>query len=260
MVLLSDPHIDADPRRVVRGARLSDNLTLAVRRILDGEPAAGVMVNGDLARSHGEAGSYHEFARLIEPLRDAGLPVHLTLGNHDDRQAAYEAFPDSFDPETMPLRRCAGVVERPDADWYRLDSLRKTDETRGELGNPQLQWLADRLDAHPHRPAMIVVHHPPDDPDRGRRDGLDDTFALLHVLRQRPQVKALFYGHLHRFDLREDHGLHLVGLPATAYAFQFREPAGYLEARLDGGTLHLTRRCLDETNRHHNSTHRLTLR
>ncbi len=260
MVLLSDPHIDADPGRTVRGAHLSGNLRLAVSHILEGDRPAGVLVNGDCAYSHGDPGSYVQFARLLEPLRDAGLPVHLTLGNHDDRQAAYDAFPDSFGVDAMPLRRCVGVVERPDADWYRLDSLRKTDETRGELGDPQLRWLAERLDANPDRPAVIVVHHPPDDPERGRRDGLDDTFALLHVLRQRPQVKALFYGHLHRFDLRVDAGLHLIGLPATAYAFQFRQPPGYVEARLTEGTLHLTRRCLDETNRHHGTTHRLTLR
>ena len=260
MVLLSDPHIDADPGRTVRGAHLSGNLRLAVSHILEGDRPAGVLVNGDCAYSHGDPGSYDQFAHLLGPLRDAGLPVHLTLGNHDDRQAAYDAFPDSFGVDAMPLRRCVGVVERPDADWYRLDSLRKTDETRGELGDPQLQWLAERLDAKPDRPAVIVVHHPPDDPERGRRDGLDDTFALLHVLRQRPQVKALFYGHLHRFDLRVDAGLHLVGLPATAYAFQFRQPPGYVEARLAEGTLHLTRRCLDETNRHHGSVHRLALR
>ena len=219
--LLSDPHVAAAPGRRLLGASLTPNLERAVGRVLRGPRPDAVVIAGDCAVDHGKPGDYRQLARLLDPLRRAGLAPHLTPGNHDDRTALAAAFPGATRdaPGDAPGGR---RLRLPRSDWYLLDSLRETDETPGELGEAQLNWLAAGLDANPDRPAVLVVHHPPGtrrDPG-GRGVGLDDGRRLLGLLASRPQAKALFHGHLHRMTRWTHGGLHVVGLPATSYAFR----------------------------------------
>lgn len=53
---------------------------------------AAVLINGDLALKDGQPGDYRHFARLISPLRKAGVSLHLTLGNHDHRETFYQVL------------------------------------------------------------------------------------------------------------------------------------------------------------------------
>ncbi len=67
---------------------------------------AAVIINGDLALNDGQAGDYEHFAKLIAPLRDADIPVHLTLGNHDNRDVFYKVmYPSEPAPIDSLMRR-----------------------------------------------------------------------------------------------------------------------------------------------------------
>jgi len=262
VVLMSDPHIHADPGKRFWGADLSANLARAVDRVVGGPRPAAVFFGGDTAVDRGRAEDYRQFGRLVRPLLDRRVPTHAVLGNHDDRLAFHDAFPGAFSPDGYPLRRHVERVERSDADWYLLDSLRLTDETPGSLGDAQLAWLTASLDRRPHRRALVLVHHPPgkaSSPGRSRV-GLADGVALLTALTARPQVKAVFHGHLHRFDAWTQHGLHVVGLPATSYTFGRGESSGYAEARLTHDTLRVTRRALEPGGRGDGDRFELPLR
>ena len=95
VALLADTHIDADPAKVVHADKvnMSDHLRAVVDDILaQPTPPAAVAVVGDLALKNGKPGDYAQFLKLVAPLRDRGLPVHLTLGNHDDRGPLREAL------------------------------------------------------------------------------------------------------------------------------------------------------------------------
>ncbi|MDB5297941.1 MAG: cpdA 2, partial [Phycisphaerales bacterium] len=93
LALLSDIHVAADPAAVNRGVNMADHLAAAVRAVLDG-PArpAGLLVNGDLAYNAGLPGDYATVLAGLAPVRAAGVPVHLTLGNHDDRANFFRAL------------------------------------------------------------------------------------------------------------------------------------------------------------------------
>ena len=54
-------------------------------------------------------------------------------------------------------------------------------------------------------------------------------------------AKALFFGHSHKWDLKEKDGLHLVNLPAVAYPFAKDQPTGWVDCNLSvtGATLEL---------------------
>ena len=94
------------------------NLRAAVAWLLAlPQPPAAVIINGDLALKVGKPGDYQAFIPLIAPLKKAGLPVHLTLGNHDNREEFLRAFPEErsasqfkdlhrpFPPGPVPLAR-----------------------------------------------------------------------------------------------------------------------------------------------------------
>ena len=240
-VLLADTHVAGRRDLAHRGVQPAKNLELAIAEIraLESTPA-GAIVAGDCAFIHGEAEDYSTFRELLSPLRRAGRPIHLALGNHDERQRLLAAFPEvksraAAAPQT--LHKCVSVVESPSANWFLLDSLDKTNQSKGLLGEGQLAWLAKALDARPGRPALVLAHHDPE--PLLNIHGLTDTAALFKVLEPRKQVKAYFFGHTHRWSLTVYKGIHMVNLPAVAWLFEPSQPRGFVTAQLrpQGATL-----------------------
>jgi 3',5'-cyclic AMP phosphodiesterase CpdA len=191
----------------------------------------------------GNAEDYAQFLKLIRPLRELGAPVHLAMGNHDDRAK----FLEVVKPEDPDLKvvddRYVGVVEAGGVRLVILDSLDKPKQVTGHLREPQRAWLAKALDAAPHAPTMVLVHHNPKSGHDKDWQGLWDTDELLAILRPRTQVKALMYGHSHRWDLQRDGDLQFINLPAVGYPFDAKQPLGWckFEHRDGGATIALHR-------------------
>src|ERR1017187_6873657 len=179
----SDPHIAADAALKNSGVNMADNLAACVRELAAWpvKPAT-VIVNGDLAFKSGLPEDYTTFGKLILPVR-ALATMHLTLGNHDERENFWNAFPrDTAKLKSIPQKQIA-VFSSERANWFLLDSLEVTAKTPGELGVAQLDWLARELDARGHKPAIVVVHHNPQFPKP--TSGLLDSAALLALLAER---------------------------------------------------------------------------
>jgi 3',5'-cyclic-AMP phosphodiesterase len=242
--LLADPHIAADPAKINAGANMTDHLAGVSKEILVlPERPAGVFVVGDCAFNRGEPGDYRQFTELLDPIRASAMPLHLTLGNHDEREHFWAVLDASNKAKRPVADRHVALVPSGLVNWIMLDSLEKTLQTPGILGADQLKWLAETLDANPKKPAVIFVHH---NPGLDGNFGLKDTEALLEVLRPRKQAKAWVYGHTHNWKVSQDEsGLHLVNLPPVAYIFRQGDPSGWVHAttRPDGMKLEL--RCLD---------------
>jgi 3',5'-cyclic AMP phosphodiesterase CpdA len=250
LALLSDTHVSASLGRTHRGVNMCDNLRRVCDAVLAQRHApAHVLINGDLAYLHGRSGDYETAVGLLAPLREAGLPVQIGLGNHDSREhlrAALAAAAGGAEPPADALvsadDRHVTLLELPRVNVLMLDSLRNTNRPRGALGQAQLDWLAAALDARPDKPAVVFMHHHPELGLNLIKAGLADTAALLAVLSPRRQAKALFFGHTHVWSHRQrPDGLHLVNLPATAYTFSFRQPSGWVDAAFhrNGATLRL---------------------
>jgi Icc protein len=246
--LLSDTHIPALRTQIAREVKPCERLANVVSEVLAWETKpAGVLVNGDLALGTGEAADYATFSELISPLRAAGLPLHLTLGNHDNRERFWAGLAQEKRVQAPLADRQVSVVRADRANWFVLDSLDKTNSTPGVLGAGQMEWLARTLDAHTDRPALVMVHH---NPNAGTsKGGLTETEPFLDLLRARRHVKAWFFGHSHRWSVTEDKsGLQLVNLPATSYPFDKEQPTGWVMARLERDGLRLE---LNATDRKH---------
>ena len=236
---LADLHLAADPAATMHGQVMADNLRAVVDDILDAsDPPRGVVVDGDLALTDGQAGDYRALLAATGSIRRAGIPIHLALGNHDDRDTFRAVLGE---PPGSVADKHVGVVEGSGHRLLILDSLDRVNATAGLLGEAQRHWLARRLDAAPGTPAIVFVHH---HLDAHQRPALADTAALLDVLRPRRQAKAVIFGHTHAWGLRVEDGLHLINLPAVGYRFKGKQPVGWCLFRpeADGGELEL--RCV----------------
>ena len=235
--LVSDTHIPAQTGQKAFGQIPSENLRIVVADILSRpRRPEGVLINGDLALKDGKPGDYAAFLMLLEPLRRAGLPIHLTLGNHDDRGHFREAIRGVIPAGSTVEEKHAGAFEVLGRRFLLLDSLDEVDKVPGRLGEAQLAWLGRELDEHKGVPTVVFVHHPPHSSSRGKKpDALLDGDALLDLVRPRPWVEALVFGHTHRWSETSEAGMDLVNLPAVAYSFLPEQPLGYCRLDLAGG-------------------------
>ncbi|HVM47608.1 MAG TPA: metallophosphoesterase, partial [Candidatus Acidoferrum sp.] len=180
--LLSDIHIAADPAAVARKVNMTDHLTRVTREVLalPNRPA-GLFVVGDCAFNSGEVADYAHVAGLLEPIRKDQTPVHLALGNHDNRDRFWQALHDEKAAKRPVADRQTALIRTPRANWFVLDSLEKTLSTPGILGQEQLDWLGKALDANADKPALVLVHHNPG--AFATIGGLKDSEALFGVIR-----------------------------------------------------------------------------
>jgi hypothetical protein len=246
----SDPHIAADATLKNSGVNMADNLAACTRELAAWpvKPAA-VIVNGDLAFKSGLPEDYATFGKLIQPVR-ALAPLHLSLGNHDQRENFWQAFPQDATRLNTILQKQASLFSSSRANWFLLDSLDITLATPGELGAAQLDWLAGELAARPDKPAIIVAHH--NLHTTSAVAGIKDSAALEKIFAQHPQVKAFIFGHTHNWSI-ETHasGVHLINLPPTGYVFKSGRPSGWVRATLARDGMEIELRSLDPKHPEH---------
>jgi 3',5'-cyclic AMP phosphodiesterase CpdA len=228
---LSDTHIAMDPEDNYRGFYPYRNFQKAVAQLTADLPE-GIVITGDLARLTGQMGDYENFHKLLTPVLGK-RPTYLALGNHDDRAVFLDVFEDRAG-EAQPVKnKHVLTVEAGPVRFILLDSLAATNQTPGLLGKAQRSWLQGYLQNSDDKPVILFFHH-----TLGDGDGdLLDVLWLFELVKPIKKVKAIVYGHSHEYKTSELEGIHLINVPATAYTFNDKEPAGWIEARLtpDGG-------------------------
>ncbi len=246
-VLLADTHVDGNPERISWGINMADNLAETVKRILAARPRpAAVIINGDAAFSAGYKEDYQVVKRLLAPLSEAGVPVYITMGNHDDRGPFWEVMKDMKADEPPLEDRHLAVVETPHANFFLLDSLKNVNETPGRLGADQRRWLGEALQRYNDKPAILFGHHHyhlwDGTPGQG---GLQDTKELWEMIVPQLHVKAYIHGHIHIWRLAKTDEIHRVSQPCTSYTFDREDRTqAFLHARFHPDRLELEVECL----------------
>ena len=254
VALLADTHISADPDLAYPGTKwpgspvkesehekvnMAKSLADTAKNLIALNPLpAHLIINGDCAMSSGTIAEYKELLRLIEPIRIAGITVHVTIGNHDNRVNLWKLLP-FLKKEQMGIH--AEVIELPHANLILLDSGRK-----GILGRQQLNWLAQELDGRTNKPALIFGHFNPY-PNRGVRPikGMSDGSALLKLLAKRKHARAYFYGHTHEWQQDRRGHLHLINQPAVSYYFGKGHAHGWVDMKLTKTSADLKLHCIN---------------
>ncbi len=235
LALLSDTHIPADPKGGEHRKFLPwENLKLIVPQVTGVRPEA-VIVDGDAARLTGELGDYRELKQLLAPIA-AATPVYIGLGNHDNRANFFKVFDEPSAARQTVKDKHVLVIEWPAIRFVLLDSLLYVNEVAGLLGKIQREWLGQYLETCDGRATVLFVHHTLDDGD----GSLLDVERLFRLIRPHKKVKAIFYGHSHKYAFTEEQGVQLVNLPAVGYNFAAAEPVGWVDAKFTAEGADLT--------------------
>ena len=268
VALLADTHISSDPNLSYPGTKwpgspvkesghervnMAKSLAAVAKSVTALSPLpAHLIINGDCAMSRGTQGEYKELLKLLEPIRSAGITVHVTIGNHDNRENLWKLLP-FLKKEQMGIQ--AGLIELPHANLILLDSGRK-----GILGEKQLSWLAQELDERTDKPALIFGHFNPY-PNRGVRPikGMSDGSALLKLLAKRKHARAYLYGHTHEWQHDQRDHLHLINQPAVSYYFGKGHAHGWVDMKLSETSADLQLRCIDPKHKQHGDRRQIGL-
>jgi len=232
--LISDIHIPTDPTDTYRGFKAYDNLKRIVPDVLKANPQ-GALVCGDVARLLGLPSDYETVRTLLQPVSE-GLPIALALGNRDHRKNFLSVLGPSQKGIQSVNQRHVLVVETATLRFIVLDSLIEANTTPGLLGKAQRAWLSSYLQSSSNLPTLLFVHHTLDDGD----GSLLDAPRFFDILKPHRKVKAIFYGHSHRYAYDQWEGVHLVNLPAVAYNFADDQPIGWVDAKLNATGAALT--------------------
>lgn len=169
------------------------------------------------------------FADAVAAFRDIAaplkVPLHVVPGNHDvgDKRIDWMPADQVCDKYLETYREAFG------SDFFSFDDgqLRfvalnalllnsgLADEER------QKRWLETLLDDSTGRRVFMFLHYPPyvHKPDeRGSYDNIDEPGrSWLLALMRRPEVEAVFAGHVHNFWYDRVGGADLYMLPSTAF-------------------------------------------
>ncbi len=258
--LLSDTHIPSTRDTKREDVSMSDHLIRVSKEVVDlKRMPSGVFINGDCAYLSGLPEDYALLNELLRPFKDAKLPLHMTLGNHDSRETFWASVKGATEKSRPLQSKHVSVIEAKRANWFLVDSLDKTNVTPGLLGDEQLKWLAKALDTHPKKPAIVMGHHQPAYLTGGI-GGLTDSKEFLDVILPRKHVKAYIFGHTHHWNVTDKEGLHLINLPPVAYVFQKTDPSGWVDVQLNDAGMSIELRSLDSTHKANGERHDLKWR
>lgn len=196
-----DAHLYSDTNETLR------TILAEVKRLVP-QPAF-IVASGDLT-NRGDIGSYKAFETIFA---EAGLtmPVLHALGNHDTRKGFYEALHNRTENALAPYDHDA-VIQN--LHVIVLDSS-VPEKVGGALEPGQLEWLKDRLDAHPRLRKLIVMHHAPaldvDDPAMEWESmSYADTERLAELFDGYDTIVGILSGHMHYDRVSNWHGIPLV--------------------------------------------------
>ncbi|MGY8767503.1 MAG: metallophosphoesterase family protein [Pirellulales bacterium] len=252
LAILSDTHLPADAKNEYRGFRPMENLETVLPQVIQAEPE-GVIINGDAARLTGEIDDYKTLHGMLTPLAEKA-PIYIGLGNHDHRGNFAKVFANQADANAKVSNKHVLVIDYPAVRVVVLDSLLYVNKVAGLLGKSQRDWLTKFLETAEKRPTVFFVHHTLNDSDSGLLDA-DRMFAIMEPHKH---VKAVFYGHSHRWEFSKRGHIHLINLPAVGYNFNDEQPVGWVDATFTEAGAELTLQAFGGNQKDHGKKHQLS--
>lgn len=208
IVQLSDLHLRPEP--LYSGIDPWRRWRAALARLGGLQPRPDLLLlSGDLADDAAPA----TYSRLADSLATVGFDYAVVPGNHDDSRALRKAFPgQGWSHEKYACQR----VDRGELSLLLVDTAIPGRE-EGMVGDEHLAWLTAHCPVG--RRVVLVLHHPPFPIGIPGMDAIacGGEQGLAAWLSGRPQVEALWCGHVHRPVLTQFAGRPAVCAPSTVH-------------------------------------------
>ena len=190
LLQMTDIHLTT-PGNTIGGRDPNANFQQALKHALDNHgDAEALFITGDLS-DWGETGDYE---RLKSDIAGLDIPVHLCIGNHDDRPTFLNTFPElsgdkGFVQHVLNLRVGHAIT---------LDTWGEATHA-GHFCSARADWLTEQLATLPG-PVWLFMHH---NPVATRIAPLDQIMLLdaerftQTIAPYREKIAHIFHGHCH---------------------------------------------------------------
>ncbi len=190
LLQLTDIHL-TKPGTTIGGREPNDNFRNALSHALTHHPDADALViTGDLS----DWGDREDYERLRDILKTVSVPVHLCIGNHDERDVFLSVFPDAADENGF----VQSVIEFPLGVGLMLDTW-GPDSHAGFYCSQRCAWLDGKL-GEVESPAFLFMHHNPVPIGIAPMDKImlqdADSFGQI-VKKHADKIRHIFHGHCH---------------------------------------------------------------
>ena len=164
-MIISDLHYtenkDANPA-IVPGIALAEEITdVIVAQVIDMHPDVLIMTgdNTDTGRAEDASG----LVQRLQKIRDNGIPIILTTGNHDFNHMTAEEFEDAYfgllnpvdrDPDSLSY---TAIVK--DVVFLAMDDNYLYGGAHGEFSGETLRWLSEMLEKYRDHTVVFLSHH-----------------------------------------------------------------------------------------------------
>ena len=247
-MVISDLHYteykEVDPM-IVPGIAVAEEFTDAiVAEVIDRHPDVLIMT-GDNTNS-GYSRDVAGLTAKLQKVRDAGVQIVLTTGNHDMDLMGAEEFEEAYfgllDPVDRDPASLSYTAIVKDVVFLAMDDNAVNPGGQGEFSSETMRWLAEMLSKYSSRRIIFLSHHNVmyGYGDRSSASNLIQNPELPDLLRE-GGVKLAMTGHMHFPYVTEEDGLweilsgmpfsgrHLIGRIAvgSGRAVYFAEPVDF---------------------------------
>ena len=202
---ISDPHIGAYPDFMLAGVNTLQSFHTVLSDAVKSSPDL-IVVSGDIAASP-NLYAYEQFFQSFERI---SIPMVWLPGNHDALDVIARCPAASLFRKQFIYKGWQFVL---------LDSALQ-DQPGGHLAEIELTFLRTQLSQNP-LPTVVFLHHHTYEVGSPWLDEqmVDNSAEFLDVIREHPNVRGVYSGHIHQSIEKTIYGCQFVSAPSTCVQF-----------------------------------------
>lgn len=213
IIQITDPHLFKDTNGELLGINTQASFSQVLSEIQQQQYDYDlVLATGDLVQDNSDEG-YLRFRQEVKALNNK--MVFWIPGNHDFQPKMFEILKE----DSVSAKKHILLGDK----WQilLLDS-QVQGVPHGQLEEEELAWLKLKLQEHPERYSLVVLHHHLLSTGSAWLDqhNLRNANELAEVLAPFKNVKALLYGHIHQQVDSEWLGYQVMATPSTCIQFK----------------------------------------
>ncbi len=210
IVQISDIHLYGDKQQNLLGVKTFESFVAVVNLLkADKNKPDMIILTGDMAQDHSE----QAYRNMVDVLKEFTVPIYFVAGNHDNPDIIERLFPmnNISDKKNIVF------------DHWNIILLNSQIPGRVEgcLNVSQLNYMQACLQAYPHHHAIVMFHHQPIPVGSTWLDQyiLTNANEFWRLVKNFPQLRTIFFGHVHQVHEGQKQGVNYYSAPATCIQF-----------------------------------------